>query len=129
MGRWNIAATLGGWSTRHRAIAIVGWLVLVLAATLLGSAFGQKQMSVQEYAQGDSAQAARILAEAGISAPAGEMVLVHSDAPAVTEAGVQDAVRTLMAGLTRTGQVADLRDPYVTGLVSADEHSVWCSSR
>jgi uncharacterized membrane protein YdfJ with MMPL/SSD domain len=123
-GRWNIAATLGGWSTRHRTSAIVGWLVLVVAATLLGSAVGQKQMSLQEYAKGDSAQAARILAEAGISAPAGEMVLVHSDALAVTAVGFQDAVRELMSGLTRTGQVADLRDPYATGLVSGDKHSV-----
>ena len=124
VGRWNIAATLGGWSTRHRKTAILGWLVLVVAATVLGSAVGQKQMSVQEYAKGDSAQAAKILSQAGIVAPAGEMVLVHSDTLAATSTGFQTAVRTLMSGLTRTGQVADLRDPYVTGLVSADKHSV-----
>jgi uncharacterized membrane protein YdfJ with MMPL/SSD domain len=123
-GRWNIAATLGGWSTRHRKSAVLGWLVLVVAATMLGSVVGQKRMSAEEYAQGDSAQAARILAEAGITVPAGEMVLLHSDVLTADATGFQSVARELASRLTRTGQVADLRDPYAAGLISADKHSV-----
>ena len=41
----NIAATLGGWSARHRLVAISGWLVLVIGLTLLGSAVGQVTMT------------------------------------------------------------------------------------
>ena len=37
----NIAATLGGWSARHRLAAIGSWLALVVVTMLIGSAVGQ----------------------------------------------------------------------------------------
>ena len=78
MGGRNIAAAMGGWSVRHRAVAIVGWLVFVVVAVAVGSASGQQQMTTDQYAQGDSAEALRILDDAGLSTPAGEMFLVSS---------------------------------------------------
>jgi len=53
----NIAATLGGWSARHRLVAISGWLVLVIGLTLLGSAVGQVTMTQAEYGTGESGRA------------------------------------------------------------------------
>lgn len=120
--RGNIAATLGGWSVRHRKTAIFGWLLFVVVAAS-GTAAGQQQMTVDEYAAGGSAQAVRILDQAGISPGAGEMVMVHSDAQTVDAADVQAAVRELVSGLQATGQVADVREPYAAGLISADRHS------
>ena len=37
MAKDNVAARLGGWSARHRAAAILGWLVMVVALTMLGA--------------------------------------------------------------------------------------------
>jgi RND superfamily putative drug exporter len=39
--RPNIASVLGGWSTRHRKLAIFGWLAFVIVAMCLGNASGQ----------------------------------------------------------------------------------------
>ena len=33
----DVAAAVGGWSVRHRAIAIVGWVAFVAVAMALGS--------------------------------------------------------------------------------------------
>ncbi|WP_427168209.1 MMPL family transporter [Streptomyces sp. C1-1] len=120
----NLAARLGGWSARHRAVAVVGWLVVVLAATLIGSAAGQQRMTDQQYATGDTARAWRLLDRNGLLPPAREMVLVHSDTHLATAAGFRATVRQLTNGLRATGEVTDLRDPYTAGLVSRDRHSV-----
>ena len=77
--RSNVAARLGGWSTRHRKTAIIGWLVFVVAATLIGGRVGQETMADHEFETGDSAKADQILDEAGITGQAGEMVLLHTD--------------------------------------------------
>lgn len=119
----NIAAAMGGWSVRHRTLAIVGWVVLVVVATTAGSIAGQQQMTEDEYAKGDSAQAIRILDDAGLEVPATEMFLLTSAGDA-TGPAVRDAVTDLMARLQATGRVADLPDPYDSRLVSADGHSV-----
>jgi uncharacterized membrane protein YdfJ with MMPL/SSD domain len=37
---------LGGWSARHRLIAIGSWLLLVVVAMLIGSAVGQVTMTL-----------------------------------------------------------------------------------
>ena len=76
----HIAATLGGWSARHRLVAISGWLVLVIGLTLLGSAVGQVTMTAAEYGTGESGRAMWVLADAGIKDPAAELVMVHGAA-------------------------------------------------
>lgn len=119
----NLAAVLGGWSVRHRVAAIGGWLVVVVVTTILGSVAGQRQMTVDEYAAGESAQAIRILEQAGISQPAGEMVMVRSAAMTVDDVAFQGAVRELASAVQQTGQVTNVIDPYAAGLLSADRHS------
>jgi RND superfamily putative drug exporter len=122
-GERNIAAVIGGWSVRHRMIAIVGWVVFVGLATVAGSAAGQRHMTEVEYAQGDSAQAMRILDDAGLEVAAGELFLVSSPGPASTPA-VRAAVADLLSRLKATNLVSDVRDPYASGLISADNRSV-----
>ncbi|HEX2895260.1 MAG TPA: MMPL family transporter [Marmoricola sp.] len=119
----NIAATMGGWSVRHRTLAVVGWLVFVVLAMGLGSWSGQQQMTEDEYAQGDSAQALRVLDDAGLRVPAGEMFLLSSARPA-TAPGMRAAVADLVARLEATGRVTEVGDPYTNGLVSEDGRSV-----
>jgi RND superfamily putative drug exporter len=121
-GRGNIAARLGGWSVQHRKTAILGWLLLVGVAAM-GAAAGQQKMTMDEYAAGESAQAVRILDEAGIRPAAGEMVLVHGDTLSADGAEFQTAVRAVISGVQNTGQVTEVQDPYSMGLISADRHS------
>src|SRR3954447_8883823 len=121
--RRNLAATIGGWSIRHRTVAVLGWLLFVVLAVLIGSAAGQQQMTMSEYAQGDSAAAMRILDDAGITRPAGELVLVHSDAGRADAPDFRAAVDDVVTGVQRTGQATDVRDPYAAHLISADGHS------
>jgi RND superfamily putative drug exporter len=114
---------MGGWSVRHRVVAIIGWVVFVALASVLGSIAGQQQMSEDEYAKGDSAKALAILDDAGVETPAGEMFLVSSDL-AATSPTVRAAVADLQQRLDATGLVLPVADPYAEGLVSADGHSV-----
>jgi uncharacterized membrane protein YdfJ with MMPL/SSD domain len=122
-GRRNLAAAMGGWSVRHRVVAVVGWVVFVVVAMVLGSWSGQQHMTDQQYAQGDSARASRILDEAGLKAPASEMFLVTAGGD-VTAAPVKAVLADLVARLQATGEVTAVVDPYRQGLVSADGHSV-----
>jgi uncharacterized membrane protein YdfJ with MMPL/SSD domain len=101
----SIAARLGGWSVRHRKTAIVGWLLFVIAASVVGAMAGQTTMKPYENGAGDSARAEKILATAGIQHPAGEMVIVHSEQPG----GWRDAARAVAAGVRATGRVDHLQ--------------------
>lgn len=122
--RENLAARLGGWSVRHRVIAILGWLLLVVATVMVGSAVGQDHMTMQQYAQGDSAEALAVLEDEGVALPAGELVLVHSDSRTADAAEFRGAVDDLVAVLQGTRDVTDVVSPYDAGLVSEDRHSV-----
>jgi RND superfamily putative drug exporter len=106
----SFAARLGGWSVRHRKTAIIGWLLLVVAATMIGGIAGQTEMKSYENGAGDSARAERILADAGIKHPAGEMVVVHSPAPY----GWRDAAGAVAAGVKDTGRVESLKPTLVS---------------
>jgi len=77
----NLAASLGGWSARHRLAAISGWLVLVIVTMLIGSIAGQVTMTRAEYGIGESGRAMWLLANNGVAQPAQELVLVHKGQP------------------------------------------------
>ena len=119
----GIAAGIGGWSVRHRVVAIIGWLAFVILATAVGSLVGQRHMTEDQYATGDSARAIQILDEAGLETPAGEMILVTSQG-SVADPAPRAAVADLVARLEATPAVVEVVDPYASSLVSADGHSV-----
>ncbi len=119
----NIAATMGGWSVRHRVTAVVGWVLFVALAVALGSAAGQRHMTEDEYAAGGSAKALQILDDAGLKVPAEEMFLLTGAEPA-TSATTRAAVSDLLVRLDRTDLVTGVSDPYASGLVSRDGRSV-----
>ena len=41
----NLAARAGRWSAAHRKAAILGWIVFVIVATLIGGSVGQTPSS------------------------------------------------------------------------------------
>src|SRR5215472_11912290 len=103
--RRGLAAALGGWSARHRMIAIGAWLLFVVAATVLGGAVGRAGLPDYRQGAGDSARAEQILARAHISKPAADLVLVRSTTAAMTTASpaFRHAVDRAMAEINGTG--------------------------
>ncbi|MFI1398436.1 MMPL family transporter [Streptomyces sp. NPDC020681] len=118
----NLAASLGGWSARHRKTAVFGWLFAVIALTVLGGMAGQQNLTEADYGTGESGRAARILVDADIRTPAAEMVLVHSDELTATSPDFRKAVTDAITAVNGTGLAEKIGDPYKTGAISMDKH-------
>ncbi|QXJ23247.1 MMPL family transporter [Actinomadura graeca] len=116
----NLAAVLGGWSARHRMAAILGWLLFVVLASVLGGMGGQVTMDDHEQGTGQSARAVRILDEAGIEDPDEETVLVSGGAHAAGSPEMARAVAAVRANVRATGVITGMRPD----VVSADRHHV-----
>src|SRR5215472_5204980 len=110
--RRGLAATLGGWSARHRMIAIGAWLLFVIGATVLGGAAGRVGLPDYRQGAGDSARAEQILAAANIARPATELVLVRSTSASVTAASpaFRHAVGRALAAISGTGLARQVQD-------------------
>jgi putative drug exporter of the RND superfamily len=52
----NLAGAAGAWSVRHRRTAILGWLVFVVAAYLIGGVVGQHSLTNAQMGNGQSGQ-------------------------------------------------------------------------
>ncbi|HUB70136.1 MAG TPA: MMPL family transporter, partial [Acidimicrobiales bacterium] len=119
--RRNIAAAIGGWSTRHRKLAIFGWLTFVVVAVFLGSASGQSGLANYQQLAGGSAQAEKILDQAGIQGPSGEVVLVQSRGPSgpSSSPAFRRAVDATVAAVSSTGLAYDIESPYRDHMFSA----------
>ncbi|SCK16906.1 putative drug exporter of the RND superfamily [Streptomyces sp. WMMB 714] len=103
--RRGLAARLGSWSTRHRGTAIAGWLLFVVLAAAVGGMAGVAEVSQSESETGDSARATRILEDAGIEEPAGEMVMVAGG----TRDGWRPVAREVAEAVEATGEVRGMR--------------------
>ena len=96
----NPAARAGRWSAKHRKTAIVGWLLFVVLATVLGGKIGQNDLDDAARGNGESKRGDVIVEAAGFPDQAGEQVLVQgkgsvkADDPQVT-AAVTDVVNRL----------------------------------
>jgi RND superfamily putative drug exporter len=118
---------MGSWSARHRKKAIVGWLLLVVAAMLIGSAAGTKEITDAEGANGQSAKAEQVLAGSGFARSASENVLVQTRSGKPDGAALRAAVSQVVSGVKATGAVHDVHsalDADGTAFVSADGHSL-----
>src|SRR5690242_17161938 len=105
----NLAATLGGWSARHRLTAVGAWLALVIVTMLVGGMVGQVTMKQAEYGVGESGRATWTLVNAGIKDPASELVMISSSAASPDKATLRSATGAVLAAVESTGQVAGAR--------------------
>lgn len=125
--RRNLAASAGRWSSKHRRWAIIGWLVLVTGAYLIGVAAGQRNLTDTQMGNGESAQGTRIIDQA-FPYHTSEEVLIQGKGP--IRAGdpmVTAAVRDLVRRLGALPTVANIRSPLTpsgASLRSADGRSV-----
>ncbi|MER8182454.1 MMPL family transporter [Kitasatospora sp. NPDC094015] len=114
---------MGAWSARHRKTAVFGWLLFVVLAAYLGGLHGSTKVEQSESMPGEVARAAKILDEAGIERPAGEVVLVQSAGSTADDPAFHRVVDQVAAAVGATGRTADLHGPYESGAISADRHS------
>ncbi|MDP9135716.1 MAG: MMPL family transporter, partial [Actinomycetota bacterium] len=90
----NPAARAGRWSAKHRKTAILGWLLFVVLATVLGGKVGQKDLDESATGSGESKRGDMIVEAAGFPDQAGEQVLVQGGGPRA-DAAARDVVTRL----------------------------------
>ncbi len=124
-GPRNLAARMGRWSAAHRKLAVLAWLAFVLAALVLGGAFGTKSLSDADGQSGEAGRAAKLFAAAGLDDGDPESVLVQSHTLRASDPEFIDTVRDVERALAREPGVGELYSPYGTsrGRISADRHS------
>ncbi len=124
----NLAARAGRWSAQHRKQAILGWIVFVVLATVVGGAVGQRELKDTATGNGESRSAEEAIDAAGFREDADERVLIQARGAGQADdprfvAAVNDVTRRLQA----TRHVADVQSPYAAGnsaQVSRDGRSV-----
>jgi uncharacterized membrane protein YdfJ with MMPL/SSD domain len=125
----NLAARAGRWSATHRKTAIIGWILFVVLATLIGGKAGQKNIETAKMGNGESQRGDLIVDKANFPTKAGERVLVQgkgsirADGPEVTA-----AVRDVVSRLGQIKGVTDIESPLTAkdraNTVSKDGRSV-----
>jgi RND superfamily putative drug exporter len=120
-------------------MAIGGWLLFVVIATVLGGLLGTKQLTDAQVSVGEDARAQRAISAAHLAQPASENVLVTRPAraglpPLAQDPAVRSAVQDLVSRLTATGQARNISSPFGTNgtvtkpdLLSKDGRSVLVS--
>ncbi|WP_194893712.1 MMPL family transporter [Catenulispora pinisilvae] len=106
-----VVERVAGWSARHRKTTVIGWLVLIIAAVVIGGmASGTKKTA---YDPGEAGRAERALDVSGISQET-ESVLVQSKSGAsfATDPDFRSGVSDVAAALRAIpGSAAQVRSP------------------
>ena len=119
--RGPIVERVAGWSARHCKTAVFGWLLLVVAAVVIGQRLGTTNLN--SYDPGQAGKAERVLALPVVQQPDGESVLIQGRSAGQTYASDPEmrlAVRQVVAALRAVPHSAtDIGSPLTTpGLVS-----------
>jgi putative drug exporter of the RND superfamily len=102
------------WSARHKKTAVFGWLLLVVAAVLVGQRVGTSNIS--SYDPGQSGQAERVLDRSYVQQPDSESVLIQGR-PGATMADprLRQAVGKVVATLRALPQSATgIQSPFTS---------------
>jgi len=118
-----IVERVAGWSVRHRVVVVIGWLVLVVAAFVVGQRLGVPNTST--YDPGQAGRAERVLNEPGVLQPDHESVLIRARSAAETFANdleIRQATQAVVSALKQLPDAAaDIRSPFTTpGLTSGN---------
>jgi RND superfamily putative drug exporter len=119
--RAPIVERVAGWSARHRKTAVFGWLLLVVAAVVIGQRLGTQNLN--SYDPGQAGQAERVLDRPVVQQPDSESVLVQGRSAGQTyghDPEIREAVRQVVAALRALPKAAtDIQSPATSrGLVS-----------
>jgi hypothetical protein len=108
----NLAARAGRWSAQHRKTAILGWMVFVVLATVIGGKIGQQNLESSQMGNGESKRHDTIVDNANYPDEIGERVLIQgkgsitADSPEVTA-----AVKDVVDRLEQIEGVSDIKSP------------------
>ena len=111
----GIAARTAGWSMRHRALAVIGWLVFVAGTVVLSGVLGTIDDETGGN-HGESARAEKLIEAADFPERSGEMVLVRAGGRTIDDPEIQAALAELTRSLDATGVALERSEP----LPSAD---------
>ena len=76
----NLAARAGRWSAQHRKVAILGWILFVVLATVVGGRVGLNEIDESAAGSGESKRGDMLIDAAGFPEQAGEQVLIQGKA-------------------------------------------------
>jgi uncharacterized membrane protein YdfJ with MMPL/SSD domain len=82
----NLASLVGRWSAQHRRTAVIGWILFVVLAVVVGGKIGQNDLDESASGNGESKRGDMLVKAAGFPEQAGEQVLVQgkgSSVPAI----------------------------------------------
>jgi uncharacterized membrane protein YdfJ with MMPL/SSD domain len=117
----NPAARVGRWSAQHRKTAILGWILFVVLAAVLGGKVGQNDLDDSARGNGESKRGDTIVEAAGFPDRSGEQVLVQGKGSVTADdRAVTGAVRDVVSRLERIEGVTEIERP----LGSEDGRSV-----
>ena len=103
---------IAGWSAKHRKTAVVGWLLLVVAAVVIGQHFNNS--NVQSYDPGQAGQAERVLNRPGVQQPDSESVLIQSHT--ANDPRLRPAITAVVTALHHVPKSAtDVSPPLIQG--------------
>jgi uncharacterized membrane protein YdfJ with MMPL/SSD domain len=125
----NLAARAGRWSATHRKTAIIGWILFVVLATLIGGKVGQKNLEPSAMGNGESKRGDMIIDKAGFPETIGERVLIQGKGSIKSgDPEVTAAVKDVVSRLDKIEGVDDVENPleaqYRASTVSKDGRSV-----
>jgi RND superfamily putative drug exporter len=99
------------WSALHPWTAIIAWVIVVIACSMMGSIVSTKQATQLQLGVGQSGQAAQILHSGGLADPAVENVLITFRAGSPGAAQAQAAARAVSTGMSTRPAVAHVASP------------------
>ena len=125
----NLAARAGTWSATHRKTAIIGWILFVVLATVIGGKVGQKNLEPSAMGNGESKRGDMIVDAADFPATIGERVLIQGKGAIESDdREVTAAVEDVVSRLDKIEGVDDIESPldeqYRASTVSKDGRSV-----
>jgi uncharacterized membrane protein YdfJ with MMPL/SSD domain len=125
----NFAARAGRWSAKHRKPAILGWILFVVLATVIGGSVGQRTLDDSASGNGDSKRGSMLIDAADFPEQSGEQVLVQAEGDARADGPeVRAAVQDVVQRLERIDGVTEIESPleaeHRANTVSADGRSV-----
>jgi uncharacterized membrane protein YdfJ with MMPL/SSD domain len=108
----NLAARLGRWSASHRKIAILGWILFVILATVIGGSVGQKNLDTAAMGNGESKRGQLIIDRAGFADEVPEQVLIQGKGTIKTgDPRMTAAVNDVVSRLERIDGVTQIQSP------------------
>jgi uncharacterized membrane protein YdfJ with MMPL/SSD domain len=115
MSRIPLAARAGRWSASHRRAAVIGWLVFVVAAYAIGASVGTVNLRSQDFGNGESLAANRVMAREFPRERAAEQVLIQSRMGPLAGPEYRETLDQLTSRLSRLRAVARVQSPLAAG--------------